>query len=414
MEEKSIGENVINVLYNIRGLKKSWGGVYQYSMALAKILAQESVEESIYIYSDDPDSDFLELIEKVPKFHHIYPDLPWSIRLKNFVHRILNFFLRKMGASHTFKITNRLDHTVNKYRIDIMHTPFQSILKSKGIPTISTMHDVQELHFPEFFSSSERANRAVNYKKAIDGADAVIVSYEHIKKDIIRYFDKPENQVHTILLDMQDLWFENFLNTEVGDSKKRKLPDRFILYPAATWEHKNHIHLLKALKLIVDEKKLDIHLVCTGHKTKFFTDTIQPLIKSLNLEKHVQFKGIVTDGQLFSYYQQARGVVAPTLYEAGSFPLMESIMMNVPVICSNVTSLPETIGNEKFTFDPLDIQEMSDKIVKLWEDEAFRSELMSLLPIKANRLKFNDAAQKIRHVYSTLYNSKQQQPGDYN
>ena len=59
---------------------------------------------------------------------------------------------------------------------------------------ITTLHDVQELHYPQFFTSTERANRAVNYKKAVDGADAVIVFYDVTKpRTIIKYTIKKGN-----------------------------------------------------------------------------------------------------------------------------------------------------------------------------------------------------------------------------
>ena len=68
----------------------------------------------------------------------------------------------------------------------------------------------------------------------------------------------------------------------------------------------------------------------------------------------------------------ARLVVIPTLYEAGSGPLIESMRYRVPVICSNVTSLPDTINNDAFTFAPLNIDEIAALIMKGIKDEDFR------------------------------------------
>ena len=72
-------------------------------------------------------------------------------------------------------------------------------------------------------------------------------------------------------------------------------------------------------------------------------------------------------------YKKAHGVVIPTKYEAGSFPLIESIFLQIPVICSNVTSLPETIGNSDFTFDPRNENEIIDKLEKIYFDSSYRS-----------------------------------------
>ncbi|MFM6269887.1 MAG: glycosyltransferase, partial [Dolichospermum sp.] len=71
-------------------------------------------------------------------------------------------------------------------------------------------------------------------------------------------------------------------------------------------------------------------------------------------------------------YKNCALVVVPTLYEAGSFPLLEAMFLEVPVICSSVTSLPETIGDSRFIFDPLNIEEMGNLIVNMLNDEPLR------------------------------------------
>ena len=66
-------------------------------------------------------------------------------------------------------------------------------------------------------------------------------------------------------------------------------------------------------------------------------------------------------------------VVIPTLYEAGSFPLLEAMTLGVPVICSSVTSLPETIEDVRFIFNPLDIEAMAHLILQMLENDKLRN-----------------------------------------
>ena len=94
------------------------------------------------------------------------------------------------------------------------------------------------------------------------------------------------------------------------------------------------------------------------------------------------------------------GVIIPTLYEAGSFPLMESILLNVPVICSNVTSLPETIGNDKFVFAPYDIDDISKKLIQFWNDEEFRKGNLRQIKLQADKLKQNDSLPVLQKIYN--------------
>jgi glycosyltransferase involved in cell wall biosynthesis len=390
----------MNILIDIPNISKENGGIYQYAVALIKVLAKGNLHHHFYILCYKPDENIKEIVERNSNFKFIKKQFSIYSRFIIFLFRMINFLFQIVGLNKRFRKKDLYNYAIKKYEINIIHTPFQSLVKKSNVKSITTLHDVQELHFPEFFSSDQRAYRAVHYKKVIDEADAVIVSYNHVKNDIVKYFEKPINQVHTILLDMQDLWFEKL---KVNDGKvldKFNLPSNFLLYPASSWEHKNHLRLIKAVKLINNH---DIHLVCTGHPTEYYVKIIKPFIEEERLKDKIIFLGIVSDEELFELYHKCRAVVVPTLYEAGSFPLVESILMGIPVVCSNVTTLPETIGDSRFIFDPNNIDDIADKINKIWSDDIYRNENMTILKLQASNLKHNNASSKINALYENLF-----------
>jgi glycosyltransferase involved in cell wall biosynthesis len=135
--------------------------------------------------------------------------------------------------------------------------------------------------------------------------------------------------------------------------------------------------LIEAIKKIKDNTGKNINVVLTGNHSTPLGSAIKANITMYGLDNCFLNLGIVSDEVLFSLYKHATGVVIPTLYEAGSFPLMESILMEVPVICSNVTSLPETINNNEFVFDPNDVEDIANKIQKLYYNNEFRTESVS-------------------------------------
>jgi glycosyltransferase involved in cell wall biosynthesis len=202
---------------------------------------------------------------------------------------------------------------------------------------------------------------------------------------------------------MENLWIDKF----IGDppSEKNVFEDKFFLYPAATWEHKNHINLIKAVHSIREKKGLSIKIICTGNKTEHY-NILRDLLVDLNLSENFDFLGIVDDSTLFALYLQAHGVVVPSLYEAGSFPLMESILLQRPVICSNVTSLPETINADEFVFDPNNIEQMSELIYKLWTDDRFRERNLEIVEKRSKIIRFNDSFSKFMNLYSSMVSLK--------
>ncbi len=393
----------MNILIDIPNLSKTQGGVYQYSLALLNILAKGNSNYQFFIFCYNPDKDIQRIVNTYSNFKLTTISTPLYSKKKLSFFKLFNRIFRVLGLKKRFRKEDIYDAIVKSHKIDIIHTPYQYLIKKPKVKSITTLHDVQELHFPEFFTSTQRAYRAVNYKKAIDGADAVIVSYKHVKQDITNYFEKPEDAVHTILLDMQDLWFDKISNRNKTCIDHYQLPEKFLLYPASTWAHKNHLHLLEAIKQLNNP---DIYLVCTGNPTDHYEKTILPYIESENLSQQVRFLGIVSDEVLFELYHTCRAVVVPTLYEAGSFPVMESIIMGIPVICSNVTSLPETIGDERFVFDPKDILDISNKIQKIYFDIDYREANIAMLKVQRERLINNDAATKFEHVYATIGNER--------
>lgn len=388
-----------NILINIPDLSKEHGGVYQYSIALLKVLGNGKLDYTFFILCNDPEEDIIEIVKGNSNFHLTNSQPPSYKRYEMVLMNGLNIISRKLKLKKRFLKKDLYDIIISEYNIQIIHTPTQHIIKKPEVKSITTLHDVQELHFPQFFTSAQRAYRAVNFKNAIDRADAVIVSYDHVKNDIINFFSKSGDQVHTVLLDMQDLWFSKIKTRNNSLLEKYDLPLNFLLYPASSWEHKNHLNLIKAIKQLNNP---EISLICTGHQTNHFTDKILPFIKEQGLVSKIKFLGIVTDEELYELYHTSRAVVVSTLYEAGSFPLMESILMGIPVICSNVTSLPETIGDVRFVFDPWNINDMANKINKIWADESYRNENRCLQKIQAEKIKMNHAAEKLDSIYKAL------------
>lgn len=387
----------MNILYYIPNLTRSNGGIYQYSMALLNILTKDK-SNNYFILNKVQDEEVKSIIKHTSNFQllpitALREISKWG-RLYNKIKRKVYYHIKPLRPLLPLK--SNFDALLKKYNIDLVHCPYQD-MPACSIPCITTIHDVQELHYPAFFSSAERAHRAVHYKKIIDRSDKVIVSYQHIKDDIVKFFQKSEKDVSVILLNMDQLWIDKYTNSSLAYLPS-DLPAKFLFYPAATWEHKNHINLVKAVHRIREQLGIDVHVICTGHKNDHFKK-IERLMLELAVDKNFLFLGIVADEQLYSLYQKCHGVVVPTLYEAGSFPLIEGVLLGKAVICSNVTSLPETIGAIDFTFDPNDIEDMASKILKLWKDELFLERNLAHVHKQSKTIRNNQCLEKMVQLY---------------
>jgi glycosyltransferase involved in cell wall biosynthesis len=259
--------------------------------------------------------------------------------------------------------------------IDVLHFPFQYFILC-SIPSIYNPHDLQHLHFPKFFTPATIAWREVIYPAGCRFAHTVAVGSNWIKHDVIdKYHISPE-KIQIIPWAPPTQSYQKPTPAHMNAVKnKYLLPSSFALYPAVTWEHKNHVRLLEAMAQLRACKGTSISLVCTGTKNPQYWPKVKSRIKELKLEEQVHFLGQVPPEDLRALYKLAQFVVVPTLFEAASGPVFEAWQEGTPVTCSNITSLPEQAGNAALLFDPMSIDEIADAVFRMASDSSLREEL---------------------------------------
>lgn len=260
---------------------------------------------------------------------------------------------------------------------DVIHFPYQDYVRC-GVPTVYNPHDLQHLHYPQFFAPEEIRRREIIYPAACRAAHTIIVASQFVKQDVKEKYGIEAGKIQVIPWSPPELEMREFTEKDVESLfEKYGCPPRpFILYPAMTWEHKNHLRLLDAIALLRDREQLKINLICTGHKNSFYP-VIERRLRDLNLENQVKFIGLIEFKELSIFYRQAQFVVIPTLFEAASAPLFEAWQHGVAVACSSVTSLPEQAAGAALLFDPFSIEQIANAIQTMTLNPDLRAEFCS-------------------------------------
>jgi len=257
---------------------------------------------------------------------------------------------------------------------DVIHFPFQSY-EPCALPTVYNPHDLQHPHHPEFFTQAEINRREDLYPAACRAAHSVVVASEFVRRDVVERYRIAPSKVQVISWAPPPLpGTSKACDFSTLRSKYGLSSHPFALYPAMTWEHKNHVRLLEALALLRDRHGLELRFVFTGHKTDFWP-RIGRRVCELGLEGQVNFLGLVPLEELSALYRAAQFVFIPTLFEAASAPLFEAWQHGVPVACSSVTSLPEQAAGAALLFDPYDVEQVARALARMATDEDLRSEL---------------------------------------
>ncbi len=305
---------------------------------------------------------------------------------------------RKLAPARGVRIS---DGFWESFSPDLLHFPYQAYTRT-NVPTVFNPHDLQHVHLPECFSEAERGRREVLYGAACRLATAVVTASTWVKNDVVRHFGIPAKNVHVIPWGIPTAIHQEAADSESGDVLRRLgLSCEFAIYPAQTWPHKNHLRLFDALHLVYERWGTRIPLVCSGAQTTH-QDALLRRIRDLGLDQQVHFVGYVDPNDLRALYRSALFMIVPTLHEALSFPVHEAFAEHLSVACSNVTSLPEQVGDAALLFDPHDTRAIADAMYRLYRDEGLRTDLSARGARRLVGLSWEATAKQYRELYHAL------------
>lgn len=372
-------DDALHVCIDARLVSGTAGGVETVVVGLAQgfhALADPGLRLSFLVYRGEdawlrphlhPDWD---VVEALPP-----SGLTWVRRLGPLAPVVRAAYRRVRALRPVPAVTSpaHSDGTLEASGADLVHFPFQDAFLT-AVPSIYQPHDLQHRHLPQFFTEEQRAWRDGVYAALCEQAAVVVVGTSWVKQDLVEQMGVPEQKIRVVPLAPVSSRAEGAGAAQAGQALRALgLPERFVLYPAAAWPHKNHARLLSAIAHL-RSAGLDVPLVCTGAHTEH-EETLRRQVKELGIEDLVVFAGFLGADDLARAYRAAAAVVVPTLFEAASYPVWEAFRAGTPVACSDVTSLPAQAGGAALVFDPLDVQAIASAVRRLWEDQALAAEL---------------------------------------
>ena len=293
------------------------------------------------------------------------------------------------------------DGTVERAGVEVMHFPIQDAFTTDA-PSIYQPHDLQHLHFPELFSRWKQERRERIYRAHCERAEMVVAMTSWGKRDLIQHYGLPEEKVRVVPWGSV-LWeYPEPTPSDLDALRSRlELPEEFLVYPAQTWPHKNHIGLLEALALIRDGEGVTIPLVCPGKQNRHFA-RIEARTRELGLEASTRFPGFVSTLELRGLYELATALVFPSRFEGWGLPVCEAFSAGLPVASSSATSLPDLVGDAGLLFDPTEPDQIADTVLRLWRDPVLRLTLAERGRERGAQFSFDHTARLFRAHYRRL------------
>lgn len=252
---------------------------------------------------------------------------------------------------------------------DVWLVPYVGCDQDFNTPTVVAIHDLVSYHFPEMMAPA----KLDALKRLVDRVSsratlAVCMSNFICQHDLLDTLHLPPQRVRVLQSAVpDDLVAGEAHNAEqvaaAKQAAKVALPfpieTPYIFYPAAFRTYKNHRYLVEALALYKQKNKVECKLVFTGiHRCP---KPLEARIHELKLSQDVVVLKKVPRQVLKQLYSCAFATVVPSLYEQGSFPIMEALSAGCPAVSSDIPSLREQfagMGESMFYFDPHQPQQL--------------------------------------------------------
>ena len=226
-------------------------------------------------------------------------------------------------------------------------------------PLVCTFHDLNWKHF-DVITPAGKAEMERQAPLWIQRCSAIVHSSQFIRDELHRYYDAPESLTRVILTAAEAPAQPTTAAERERVRRRFALPERFLLSPNGRHLHKNYPVLDAALRVLRREGR-PVPVVASGLATDLYNG---PDLIGL---------GYITSRELDALYDECAGVVQTTLYEAGSFPMVEAMSAGKPVAISSISPILEQVeswGVVAELFDPLEPEDVAGAIWRLWEGSA--------------------------------------------
>lgn len=301
-----------------------------------------------------------------------------------------------------------LPSRVKNSNCDIFHLPQNGLglPKSKYCSYVATVHDLIPYVMPETCGKSYLDKFLDEMPYILEECDKIITVSNYSKQDILKYHKLPGDKIKVTYL-AADSRFKLMNKDKAWEflRKEYNYSNDFILYLGGFSPRKNVEGLLEAYRRLFRELPGYYDLVLLG-ASKDNHYELKKKVEDMGLSDRVVFAGYVPYEHLPYFYNCSTLFVYPSLYEGFGLPPLEAMTCGTPTITTNVTSIPEVVGDGALLVDPYDTDELTEKIYKTISDSDFREVLSAKALRRAYNFSWKKTVIETIKVYEEVYNSR--------
>jgi glycosyltransferase involved in cell wall biosynthesis len=293
---------------------------------------------------------------------------------------------------------------------DLVHIPHLFWLpRNLSCPYVITVHDVLD----HLYRARDRSNakRLMHFhltQRVLNGASRIFAVSGFTKLELEKLFGVPKSQIQVIYNAID----ERFLHGHATDQERQLIAERyqvnypFLLYAGKISQQKNVVRIIEAFSALKAELEKvgqyqDLKLIIIGDELSKHPDLRRTVIRS-GVQNDVRFLGFVPIDTLRIFYDVAKVFVFPSLYEGFGLPPLEAMAHGTPVLTSNISSLPEVVGNAAVLVNPENVFEMRRALQRVLLDQNLRQKLKERGYEQVQKFSWEASALAILNAYKEI------------
>jgi mannosyltransferase len=336
-----------------------------------------------------------------------FDDIIYQLQSQGGVSTYWKEITSRITVSEAFEITRTTGNKFTKYlpvyqKSHIFHSSYYRISANKNAINIVTIYDfIYELGYIHSFNSFLNIWQM---KSAIHAADAIVCISESTKKDLLVLYPQLKNHPHIYVVGLGATFkIDEVLNLQPPLKVlevSRTMNKRYILFIGKRVKYKNFKAAISGF-FESSLPKLGFSMICVGSK---FSEEENTLFSNLGLQDRIIAFENLANKELNYLYQNAYALVYPSLYEGFGLPPLDAMNCGCPVIASNISSMPEVVGDAGILVDPENIGAISCALEKLLDYE-IRNNYIDKGFTRAKLFNWDEAAKKHIEIYNKLASS---------
>ena len=296
-----------------------------------------------------------------------------------------------------------LPRKIKSHNIDVFYSPDGFLPKKTNTPCCMVMHDLAYAHYPEQITPSARKFYQNNVPRYLKNADHIIAVSEATKKDIIQQCGIPSSKIDVAYNGCREA-FKKTIEPASLEAFRAKVTNGhpYFYFIGAIHPRKNVDKIIEAFNQFKKEHKSKHRLILAG-RMAWQTDQIEKALAASPYRNEIILPGYLSTEDAVLYMRAAFTLIYPSLFEGFGVPILEALYSDVPVITSNVSSLPEVAGNAGILVNPKSVHDIAIAMQEMANSEANRSQLIQNGKLHREKFSWDASATKIYNILEKLY-----------